>query len=176
MDCCIHDIDLSIYYLGDVVPKSVYAIGSIAHHPELDQFKDVDNGIAIVEYWGGKMAYFYCSRTMAHGHDVCTEVIGKKGKLMINVHPRSNNVILADGRGMGNEVQPEYWERFEDAFATEAIEFCEAVLEDKQVPVPLALGLKSLDIGWALQEALWSGKVVRFDEQGRRISQDQPKL
>ncbi|KAK5278300.1 hypothetical protein LTR16_008786, partial [Cryomyces antarcticus] len=66
-------------------------------------------------------------------------------------------------------VQPEYWERFEDAFATEANEFCERVLEDKPVPLPLELGLKSLEIGWALQEALLSGKTVHFDQNGKRL-------
>ncbi|KAF2090417.1 NAD(P)-binding protein [Saccharata proteae CBS 121410] len=173
VDCCIHDIDLSIYYLGDVVPKAVWAVGALVHHPELAESNDVDNGIAVVEYWGGKMAYFYCSRTMAHGHDVATEIVGTKGKLMVNVHPRSNNVMLADERGISNEVQPEYWERFEDAFSTEANEFCESILEDKPVPLPLELGLKSLEIGWALQEALWSGKTVFFNKQGQRIEESE---
>jgi len=171
VDCCIHDIDLSLYFLGDVKPKTAFAMGALSHHPELAEHRDVDNGVAVVEYWGGKMGYYYCSRTMAHGHDVATEVIGTDGKVMVNVHPRSNNVLLADQRGIGNEVQPEYWERFEDAFATEANEFCESILEDKPVPVPLELGLKSLEIGWALQDALWSGKAVHFDENGKRIEE-----
>lgn len=110
---------------------------------------------------------------MAHGHDVATEVVGTDGKLMVNVHPRSNNVQVAGKAGITNEVQPEYWERFEDAFATEAIEFCEAVLEDKPVPVALELGLKSLEIGWALQDALLTGRVQHFDEQGKRIKDEE---
>ncbi|KAF2144884.1 uncharacterized protein K452DRAFT_244321, partial [Aplosporella prunicola CBS 121167] len=169
VDCAIHDIDLSIWYLGEVIPKAVWAIGTISHHPELAESNDVDNGLALVEYWGGKMAYFYCSRTQGHGHDVATEIIGTQGKLMVNVHPRINRVQLADSRGISNEVEPEYWERFEDAFATEANEFCESIIEDKPVPLPLELGLKSLEIGWALQDALWSGKNVFFDKEGNRI-------
>ncbi|EON68934.1 hypothetical protein W97_08192 [Coniosporium apollinis CBS 100218] len=169
VDCCIHDIDLTLFFLGDIKPKACWAMGTIAHHPELAALNDVDNGIGMVEFWNGKLAYFYCSRTMAHGHDVATEVIGTHGKVMVNVHPRSNNVLVAGEHGISNEVQPEYWERFEDAFATEAIEFCEAVLEDKPVPLPLELGLKSLEIGWALQDALLTGKVVRFDREGKRL-------
>lgn len=169
VDCCIHDIDLSLLFLGDVKPKACWAIGTVVHHPELKELNDVDNGVGMVEYWGGKLAYFYCSRTMAHGHDVATEVIGTAGKLMVNVHPRSNNVQLANAAGIANEVQPEYWERFEDAFATEAVEFCEAVIEGKSVPVELGLGLKSLEIGWALQDALLTGRTQHFDESGRRI-------
>jgi myo-inositol 2-dehydrogenase/D-chiro-inositol 1-dehydrogenase len=95
VDFCIHDIDLSLYYFGDVIPKAVWAVGAIAHHPELKDLNDVDNGVGVVEYWGGKIAYFYCSRTQAHGHDVCTEVVGEKGKVMVNLIPRLDNVTVA---------------------------------------------------------------------------------
>jgi myo-inositol 2-dehydrogenase / D-chiro-inositol 1-dehydrogenase len=171
VDCCIHDIDLSLWFFGPepMIPKAVWAVGTIAHHPELAALKDVDNGVGVVEYWGGKIAYFYCSRTMAHGHDVCTEIIGTKGKVMVNLVPRRDNVMVADEGGMRHDIQPEYWERFEDAFATEANEFVVAIVNDTPVPVKLELGLMSLKIGWALQDALLSGERIRFDEQGNRL-------
>ena len=152
-----------------MIPKAVWAAGTITHHAELAALNDVDNGVGIVEYWGGKLACFYCSRTQAHGHDVCTEVVGTEGKVMVNLVPRLDNVTVASSKGVGHEVQPEYWERFEDAFATEANEFVSAVLDDTPVPVGLALGLMSLQIGWALQEALLTGERIRFDERGNRV-------
>lgn len=89
VDCSIHDIDLTMWFLGDdLVPKTVFAIGTLTHHPELAQSRDVDNGIGVVEFWGGKMAYYSCSRTQAHGQDVATEIIGTHGKIMVNVIPR----------------------------------------------------------------------------------------
>jgi myo-inositol 2-dehydrogenase / D-chiro-inositol 1-dehydrogenase len=176
VDCCIHDIDLSLYYFGQVKPKAVWAVGTIAHHPELKDLNDVDNGVGVVEYWGGKIAYFYCSRTMAHGHDVCTEVVGTKGKVMVNLIPRLNNVALAEKGGIRHEVQPEYWERFEDAFATEANEFIGSILHDTPVPLKLELGLMSLRIGRALQDALLTGKVIRFDEEGNRVDEGKARL
>ena len=176
VDCCIHDIDLSLYYFGQVKPKAVWAVGTIAHHPELKNLNDVDNGVGVVEYWGGKIAYFYCSRTMAHGHDVCTEVVGTKGKVMVNLVPKLNNVALAEKGGIRHEVQPEYWERFEDAFATEANEFIKSILYDTPVPLKLELGLMSLKIGWAMQDALLTGKVVRFDEEGNRMDEGRARL
>lgn len=94
---------------------------------------------------------------------------GSAGKLSVNVQPRSDFVELASSNGISHQVQPEYWERFEDAFATEAIEFCESVLEDKDVPVALDIGIQSLEIGLALQDALLSGQVQRFDEKGHQI-------
>jgi myo-inositol 2-dehydrogenase/D-chiro-inositol 1-dehydrogenase len=169
VDCAIHDIDLSLWYLGNPVPKACWAAGTLQHHPELEALSDVDNAVGMVEYWGGKIAYFYCSRTQAHGHDVCTEITGTHGKVMVNVMPKSNNVVLADKLGMRNEVQPEYWQRFEDAFATEANEFTQSILKNEPVPLPLETGIKVMQIGRALQDALLSGEVVRFNENGERL-------
>jgi len=49
VDCCIHDIDLSLWMFGNVKPKAVWAVGTIAHHPELKDLNDVDNGVGVVE-------------------------------------------------------------------------------------------------------------------------------
>lgn len=176
VDCAIHDIDLSLWFLDNPIPKAVWAVGTLKHHPELAQSQDVDNGVGVVEYWGGKIAYFYCSRTQAHGHDVCTEITGTEGKVMVNVIPKANNVVVADKLGMRHEVQPEYWQRFEHAFATEANEFVDSVLGDKPVPLPLETGMAVMKIGRALQDALLSGEVVRFDKKGNRLDSPQAML
>ncbi|KIW76199.1 hypothetical protein Z517_10945 [Fonsecaea pedrosoi CBS 271.37] len=169
VDCTIHDIDLALWFMDSPAPKSCFAVGTLKHHPELAESHDVDNGVGVVEFYGGKIAYFHASRTQAHGHDVCTEISGTHGKVMVNVIPKANNVVVADRTGMRHEVQPEYWQRFEDAFATEAQEFVTAVLDDNKVPVPLETGFLVMKIGRALQESLMTGKVIKFDEQGERI-------
>ena len=61
------------------------AVGTIAHYTELAALKDVDNSVGVLQVWGGRIAYFYCWRTMAHGHDVFTEIIGSKGKVIVNL-------------------------------------------------------------------------------------------
>ncbi|KAL4757932.1 Gfo/Idh/MocA family protein [Aspergillus foveolatus] len=170
VDCAIHDIDLTLWFMDNPVPKAAWAAGTLQHHPELAEKNDVDNAVGIVEFWGGKIAYFYCSRTQAHGHDVLTEITGTDGKIMVNVIPRANNVVVADKGGMRHEVQPEYWQRFEHAFALEANEFVDAVLHDKPVPVNLETGMTVMKIGQALQHALLSGEVVRFDKSGERLN------
>ncbi|GKT64911.1 LOW QUALITY PROTEIN: myo-inositol 2-dehydrogenase [Colletotrichum tofieldiae] len=169
VDCAIHDIDLSLWYSSDPVSKACWATGTLRHHPELREMNDVDNGVGVVEFWGGKVAYFYCSRTQAHGHDVCTEITGTEGKVSVNVVPRANNVVLADKLGIRNEVQPEHWQRFEDAYALEANEFTDSVLQNKPVPLPIEKGVKVMEIGRALQDALVTGEVQRFDEKGERV-------
>lgn len=169
VDCAIHDIDLTLWFLSDPIPKACWGMGTLQHHPELAEAKDVDNAIGVVEFWGGKMAHYYCSRTQAVGHDVCTEITGTAGKVSVNVVPRANNVVISDKIGVRHQVQEEYWHRFEYAFTTEANEFINSILDDKPVPLPLEGGMKVMIIARALQDALLSGEVVRFDEQGRRI-------
>lgn len=56
VDCNIHDIDLALWYFGqDSIVKSVVASGITAVQPALRKYKDVDNGVGIVEFWGGKV-------------------------------------------------------------------------------------------------------------------------
>ncbi|KAF2716452.1 NAD binding Rossmann fold oxidoreductase [Polychaeton citri CBS 116435] len=175
VDCAIHDIDLTLWYLDDPVPKACWATGSLQHHPELAESHDVDNAVGVVEYWGGKMAYYLCSRTQAHGHDVSTEITGTEGKIQVNVIPRTNKVVLCNKDGMTHEVEREYWDRFEHAFATEAQEFINSILHDTPVPLPLATGQKVMQIARALQSALWSGEVTRWNEKGEIIYEGKPK-
>ena len=60
-----------------------FASGTIALHPGLAACGDVDNGLAIVEFEGGARAQFYASRTLAHGHETSTEVIGTAGSVSV---------------------------------------------------------------------------------------------
>ncbi|KAJ5456748.1 hypothetical protein N7530_012022 [Penicillium desertorum] len=89
---------------------------------------------------------------------------------MVNVIPKQNNVVLADKLGMRHEVQPEYWQRFEDAFALEANEFVEAIVKNKTLPLRLETGITVMKIGQALQQALLTREVTRFDEKGERLN------
>ncbi|KAI9705316.1 MAG: hypothetical protein M1820_005146 [Bogoriella megaspora] len=69
VDCCIHGIDLSLWYFGDVKSKAYWAIGTISHpshHAGLAESNDDDNALGVLEYWDGRLAHFYCSRTQAH--------------------------------------------------------------------------------------------------------------
>lgn len=57
VDCNIHDIDLALWFFGqDSMVKSVAAFGITAVQPDLRKWNDVDNGVGVVEFWGGKLA------------------------------------------------------------------------------------------------------------------------
>ena len=63
-------------------------------------------------------------------HDM-TEVIGTKGKLIVNSNPSTGLLESHASTGVHREIPKNYYERFELAFVEEARQFTEAVLEDK---------------------------------------------
>jgi len=79
LDMSVHDIDVARWFLGAGGVKRVYAAGAIAIHQGLAECGDVDNGVAICEFGDGRIACFYASPTMAHGHETLSEIIGMQG-------------------------------------------------------------------------------------------------
>ncbi|KAL1998323.1 hypothetical protein VTN02DRAFT_6401 [Thermoascus thermophilus] len=169
VDTTIHDIDLTLSFFGeDVKPKALWATGVAALHRELADFHDADNAVGVVEFWGGRIAYYYHSRTTSHGYDNCTEVVGTAGKLSINLVPRRNRVEIADAQGLRCEATPSWSDRYEGAFVTELQHFTAAVLDGTDLPIKLSSALTSLRIALALQESLVTGRKIEFDEDGNR--------
>ncbi|KAK9778714.1 putative Oxidoreductase [Seiridium cardinale] len=174
VDMAVHDIDLTLWFFGDeIIPKSVSAYGVTAVQPALKKYNDFDNAVGIVEFWGGKIAYYYCSRMMAHGQEDTTEIIGTEGKLSVNAHLAQNLVQYYHPGGITRDVPAHYYDRFEMAFVQESNEFAEACLENKPLPLKLSNAVKAVEIGAALQEALVSGKQIKFDETGKRVENAQ---
>ncbi|KAL4871926.1 hypothetical protein BDV12DRAFT_13657 [Aspergillus spectabilis] len=170
VDCSIHDIDLTLWFFGqDSKVRSVSAVGITAVEPDLRKHNDRDNAVGLVEFYDGKMAYFYASRMMAAGQEDTSEFIGTKGKVTVNAQPQLNLVQTFDAGGIKKEIPQHYYDRFEYAFVTEANEFTASVLENQPVPLKLDGAVQAVRIGAALQEALISGEKIFFDESGNRV-------
>jgi len=170
VDCNIHDIDLALWFFGqDSKVKSCTAFGITAVQPDLRKYGDVDNGVGVVEFYGGKIAYFYSSRMMASGQHDMTEIIGTKGKLAVNANPQSSLLDLWEANGIRREIPPHYYGRFQEAFVTEANEFTAACLDGTKLPFKLTGAVQAVKIGCALQESLRTGKKIQFDEVGERL-------
>ncbi|KAF9878588.1 myo-inositol 2-dehydrogenase [Colletotrichum karsti] len=171
LDLSIHDIDLCLWFLGvsqNLVVKSVSASGVCAVHPELAELGDVDNGVGIVEFWGGKIAQFFVSRVMASGQHDMSEIIGTKGKIVVNRQPSDSLVEMHEAGGIRRELPTDYYGRFEQAFVTEANEFTAACLDDKPLPFALSGAAQAVDIAVALRDSLTTGLKIHFDETGCR--------
>ncbi|KAF2655943.1 NAD(P)-binding protein [Lophiostoma macrostomum CBS 122681] len=177
VDCNIHDIDLALWFFsadgkGSPAVKSVVAFGVTALEPDLAKHGDVDNGVGVVEFWDGQIAYFYSSRMNAPGQHDMTEIIGTTGKLSVNANPTTGLLESHLPEGIHRDIPQNYYERFEQAFVTEAIEFTDAVLEDKPLPIDLESSVEAVKIGVALQDSLRNGKKIWFDKEGKRVDED----
>lgn len=169
IDTVIHDIDLTLSFLGeDCKPKALWATGLIAHHHEMSEFNDSDNAVGVVKFWGGKIAYYYHSRTTFHGYDNCTEIIGSNGKISINLIPHANRIQVSNLAGIQQDATPGWIERYQDAFVTELDEFVSAILDGKELPLKLSSAYTGMKLAFALQESLVTGKKIEFDENGDR--------
>ena len=160
LDCTVHDIDLARWFLGAPKPLRVFAAGTVAIHAGLSEFGDVDNGVAICEFEGGKLACFYASRTMAHGHETATEIFGTQGRLAVGDNPRLNRVEISDAHGVRNECTPTFYERFEEAFLRETMEFVQAVQDDRPPALTLHDATEATRIALALRESLHARRAV----------------
>jgi myo-inositol 2-dehydrogenase/D-chiro-inositol 1-dehydrogenase len=170
LDCTVHDIDVARWLLGKPRATRVYAAGAIALHEGLRESGDVDNGVAICEFEGGRLAMFYASRTMAHGNDTSSEVIGTAGALAVGHIPRANRVEIYDATGVRSACTPTFFDRFEEAFLIEAQAFVAAVAARKGGGADQAEkvghgatledALEATRIGQALRESLQTGAAV----------------
>lgn len=157
MDCSVHDIDLARWMLNRPKALRAFATGTVALHPALAEFGDVDNGLAVVEFEGGARAVFYASRTMAHGHETSTEVIGTAGKLTVGEHAANDRVVRSDQHGVRHGVVKDFYERFEAAFGAEMAAFVAACRGDQPLSLTLDDALEATRIGLAITRSLHSG-------------------
>jgi myo-inositol 2-dehydrogenase/D-chiro-inositol 1-dehydrogenase len=160
VDMSVHDIDAIRWLLGSPKPRRVFAVGTIAVHQGLKDCGDIDNGIAVVEFENGAMATIYASRTMAHGHETTTEIIGTEGRLFVGRDGLLNRVETADRHGIRVQTTPTFWERFEDAFLRETQHFVDCVRHDRQPDLTLHDATEATRIAIALRTSLNERRAV----------------
>ena len=160
MDCSVHDIDLARWMLGNPKAVRAFASGTIALHPGLADCGDVDNGLAIVEFEGGQRAMFYASRTLPHGHETTTEVIGTTGTVQIGFGAHADRTEFRNAAGVQHTALPDFFARFADAFRLEMEAFVAACRGEIAPPLTLSDATEATRIGQAITESLRSGLPV----------------
>lgn len=162
MDCSVHDIDLARWMLGNPKALRAFASGTIALHPGLADCGDVDNGLAIVEFEGGQRAVFYASRTMPHGHETTTEVIGTAGTVQIGHGAHADRTEFRTAAGVQHAALPDFFGRFADAFRIEMEAFVAACRGEIAPPLTLSDATEATRIGQAITASLRSGQPVEI--------------
>jgi myo-inositol 2-dehydrogenase/D-chiro-inositol 1-dehydrogenase len=162
MDCSVHDIDLARWLLGRPKVLRAYASGSIACHPELAQWGDVDNGLAVVDFEGGAHAVFYASRTFAHGHESQTEVIATAGKLVVGDGAARDRVVYSDRHGVRHLATGDFLQRYAQAFLAEMTHFSGACRGQHACQVTLDDATEATRIACALTDSLRNARAQTF--------------
>lgn len=158
-DCCVHDIDLARWMLGNPKALKVFASGTIALHPGLAQHNDVDNAMAIVEFEGGARAMLYASRTMPHGHETTLEVIGTEGTMQVGFGAHADASTFRSARGIQHRALPDFYARFESAFQREMNAFVMACQGRGELPATLADATEATRIAQALARSFMTGRA-----------------
>jgi predicted dehydrogenase len=129
----VHDIDISLFLAGkDRNPGTAFAVGTREVYPEFAEWNDADNVHGIVTMEDDLVINIYGSRGNRDGHHTSTEVIGTKGRIMINGEPRRLNLNISTERGTTMAPAAQHWDLFEDGFVGEVEAFRDWVLFDKQ--------------------------------------------
>lgn len=160
-DMSVHDVDAARWLLdAPMTPSRVFAAGLIARNEGLREFDDVDNGVGTCEFATGEIATIHASRTMAHGFECLTEVIGTDGRLTVGGDGRFDHLTISDAHGVRHESTPTFYDRFEDAFLREDAEFVQCVLEDIAAPLTLRDATEATRVAVAMQTSLRERRVV----------------
>ena len=162
MDCSVHDIDLARWMLGNPRATRAFASGTIALHPRLAECGDVDNGLGLVEFEGGARAVFYASRTLPHGHETTTEVIGTLGTVQVGYGAQADRTQFRTAAGVFHNALPDFFARFSDAFRLEMEAFVAACRGDIAPPLTLSDATEATRIGQALTDSLRRGMPVNL--------------
>lgn len=157
-DAFVADPNLDAIVL--VTPTSLHADQAIAvlkagKHVFIE--KPLALNLPDCEFEGGARAVFYASRTLAHGHETTTEVIGTAGKLLVGEHAAWDRVIRSDASGVGHAVLGDFHERFEAAFAHEMAAFVAACRGVAPLSLTLSDAMEATRIGLAITRSLQSG-------------------
>jgi len=155
------DIDLVQWFLGSNDPiKTVYAIGSNAVYPEI---KTWDTVVMTLQSQSGVLITIEASWAEPDlkdqiGGNIKMIVFGEEGTIQIDPskQPATKNTEL-DG------LEPTLEELDQLPFFVDQVgTFAKAVLNDEEVPIPLADGLSALRVARAALQSLQSGNVIHL--------------
>lgn len=162
LDINVHDIDISLFLAGkDRTPETAFAVGTREVYPEFAEWDDVDNAHGIVTMEKDLVLNVYGSRVNRHGHHTTTEVIGTKGRILINGEPRRLNVDISTENGTTMVPAEQHWDFIADGFMGEVEAFRDWILyNSKDHGFNLKDAAKAVSISHALNDSFLKGTSV----------------
>merc|ERR1712194_377111 len=166
-DMAVHDLDMSRFLAGDD-PIEILAVGSchidksIENLPGSEKF---DTASCLVRYPDGVTAMVDVCRQSSYGYDQRAEVLGTKGMIQTdNVYPNTAKIYRSDYTGNADMPFDFFLSRYNEAYVTETIAFCDSLVNDKPVPCTGVDGLVALVMAIAADKSAKENRWVKFQE------------
>jgi len=165
MDMTIHDFDMARYITGSEVTE-VYAKTAVLVDPEIGRAGDIDTAIISLSFANGAIGVIDNSRKAVYGYDQRVEIFGSKGMAMADNNYPENHRYFSDNGVHGSLPLNFFMDRYLEAYANEMKIFCDAVINNKPVPVDGNDGLMSVMIALAAKKSHLGKRPVKLTEIG----------
>lgn len=162
LDCGIHDVDLARWMANGAKPLRVSASGSRQQYPGLAECGDIDTGVGTIEFDNGLIATLFISRTSHRGYEATLWASGTTGAALAGKEIMTPPVIAEHSNLQHRPGLPDFFARFEAAFAEEARAFVNAILKGLPSPLTLADAREATRLAIALREAYETHQVIEL--------------
>lgn len=163
MDMTIHDFDMARYITGSEVTE-VYAKSAVLVDPEIGKAGDIDTAVITLSFENGAIGVIDNSRKAVYGYDQRVEIFGSKGMVSAdNNFPENHRYFASDGVH-GSLPLNFFMDRYLEAYANEMKIFCDAVVNNKELPVSGTDGLMSVAIALAAKKSHLEHRPVKLSE------------
>lgn len=163
MDMTIHDFDLCRFLMG-CEPIEVMATGVCRIEPKIGEAGDIDIGVATLTMENGAIVMIENSRQCSYGYDQRVEVFGSKGMVYAENQTPTRTIIATSEGVIGPLPEGFFLERYKTSYVKEAIQFIDAVKNDKEVNAGIRDGLMNAVVGLAAQKAMRESRSVKLTE------------
>lgn len=166
-DMAVHDLDMTRFLAGSD-PIDILAVGSTHIDMSIKDFEGsekYDTASCIVRYPNGVQAMIDVCRQSSFGYDQRAEVLGTKGMIQTdNVYPNTAKIYKKDYTGNADMPFDFFLSRYNEAYVTETIAFCDSLVNDKPVPCTGTDGLIALVMAIAADKSAAENRWVKFSE------------
>jgi myo-inositol 2-dehydrogenase / D-chiro-inositol 1-dehydrogenase len=163
MDMTIHDFDMARYIAGSEVTE-VYTKATVLVDPEIGKAGDVDTAVITLTFENGAVGVIDNSRKAVYGYDQRLEIFGSKGMASADNNFPDNHRFYSNDGVHGSLPLNFFMDRYLDSYANEMKIFCDAVINNKPLPVSGDDGLMSVAIAIAAKKSYLENRPVKINE------------
>lgn len=157
IDMGIHDFDLARWFMGEVT--SVHSTGGVLAYPEMQGIGDWDNAFTTLRFASGCIGMVNLSRSGIYGYGIHTEIMGTEGTLQIG-YDRETPLQIMKKDSIAHDTVPGFYERFEDAYVAQLVNFVDNLRHDRPPPITVDDGIAAQKVALAATESAQTNRVV----------------